>query len=103
MRAVLIRSWIFTMLTLLVSCAALTKNLKPPNMPNRTYRFCSNKEVKSPYGKICYRYCKKKTLVLKKCKETHLIIEDLNDSYTYQKFMSSGFLIQVRKGTLRKY
>jgi hypothetical protein len=96
-------SWIFTTLTLTVSCNGLTKNLKPPNIMNRSYRFCSNKEVKSPYGKICYRYCKRKTIVLKKCKETELIIEDLSNSTVYNKFIDAGFIIKIRKGVLKKY
>jgi hypothetical protein len=76
--------------------------MSPPRFEVRTYRFCSPKELAFPQGKLCYRFCAKKTLLLKKCKETGLIVEDLSNLKTYEKFFQTGFLIMKREAPLNK-
>jgi hypothetical protein len=71
-------------------------------MNKRTYRFCSPKEVKNNWGKLCYRFCAERTIVLKKCKKKTLIIEDLTNQETYNKFLNAEFMISVRKSIFKK-
>ena len=103
MKKGLIRSLILLILSLMNSCSGWTKKMSPPRFEVRTYRFCSPLEVEDPQGKLCYRFCSKKTLVLKKCKETELIIEDLSVLSTYEKFFQTGFLIMKRGTPLKKF
>ena len=103
MKNELIPSWIFFIVISTFSCSNLAKKLKPPNIRVRTYRFCSFKEMKDPFGKICYRFCSEKTLILKKCKKTELIVEDLSKPQTYQKFFNAGFLIKIREDVTTRF
>jgi hypothetical protein len=74
------------------SCSSTTfaKKLEPRTFRKRTYRFCDPREIEDPIGKLCYRYCSR-SLLWKKCKETKLIIEDLSDKDTFDKFRNAGF------------
>ena len=74
------------------SCSStiFAKKLEPRTFRKRTYRFCDPREVKDFVGKLCYRYCSR-SLLWKKCRETKLIVENLADKDTFDKFRSAGF------------
>ena len=76
------------------SCSStiFAKKLAPRDFKKRTYRFCDPRELEDNVGKLCYRYCSR-SLLWKKCKETKLIVEDLSDKETFDRFRNAGFNI----------
>ena len=71
------------------------KKLKIRDFKFRTYRFCSEVERPDYVGKLCYRVCTR--TILKRCIEKKLIVEDLSDPRTHQKFQFGNF--RVRKAS----
>ena len=78
-------------LTTIYGCGA--QPLSPIKFQSRSYHFCTEREVENFKGKLCHRYCVKRKLISKRCKETSLIVEDLNGA-GQQKFIDANFSVK---------
>ena len=75
------------------ACGTVAVQMGVLDFSKRRYHPCVVSEVTPPTAKLCYRYCTKVSFWSGKCQTYQLIVEDLNDSSTWNKFSSGDWIV----------
>ena len=88
---------IFLLMLLLLSSCASARKIPILSFEKRIYIPCTKELEKNPVGKLCFRQCLDRTLVMKKCTDWLIIVEDLSDPLVHARFTAVGFEIRAPK------